>query len=98
MFVARGVGQRLLGLIGLAELPPGSALLFPGCDSVHTAWMRMAIDVVFLDTCGRVLKVRRSLPPWRVTRCRGAAAVLECPAGGADALLSGRCCCAARPA
>ena len=97
-FVARGVGQRLLGLMGLPALPPGSALLLPGCDSVHTLWMRMAIDVVFLDARGRVLAVRRSLPPWRVTCCRGAAAVLEFPAGGADALLSARCCRAATPA
>ena len=98
VFVARSFRQRLLGLMGLRALPPGSALLFPGCDSVHTAWMRMAIDVVFLDPGGRVLAIRRGLRPWRVARCRGAAAVLECPAGGAGALLSGRCCRAAPPA
>ena len=50
----------------------------------------MAIDVLFLDAAGGVLAVRRGLRPWRVARCRGAAAVLECPAGGAEALLSGR--------
>ena len=50
----------------------------------------MAIDVVFLDAGGGVLEVRRGLRPWRVARCRGAAAVLECPAGGAEVLLSGR--------
>ena len=38
--------------MGLPALPPGSALLLPGCDSVHTLWMRMAIDVVFLDARG----------------------------------------------
>lgn len=97
-FVARTVGQRLLGLMGLAALPPGSALLFPGCDSVHTAWMRMAIDVVFLDDGGGVLSVRRALRPWRVTRCRGAVAVLEFPAGGAEVMLSGLCCRAAKRA
>jgi len=96
VYVARSFGQRLLGLMGLRALPPGSALLFPGCDSVHTAWMRMAIDVVFLDAGGGVLAVRR-LRPWRVARCRGAVAVLECPAGGAERLLSGRFCRAERP-
>ncbi len=98
IFVARTAGQRLLGLMGLRAMPPGSALLFPGCDSVHTAWMRMAIDVVFLDADGRVLAVRHRLRPWRVARFRGAVAVLECPAGAADALLSGRCGRAARRA
>ena len=85
IFVARTAAQRLLGLMGLRAMPPGSALLFPGCASVHTAWMRMAIDVVFLDADGRALAVRQRLRPWRVARCRGAAAVLECPAGAADA-------------
>ena len=61
IFVARTAGQRLLGLMGLRAMPPGSALLFPDCGSVHTAWMRMAIDVVFLDADGRVLAVRRGL-------------------------------------
>jgi len=98
IFVARTVGQRLLGLMGLESMPPGSALLLADCRSVHTAWMRMAIDVVFLDADGGVLAVRRGLRPWRVARCRGAAAVLECQAGGADALLSGRCFRAATPA
>ncbi len=98
MFVARGAGQRLLGLMGLRALPTGSALLFPGCGSVHTAWMRMAIDVVFLDADGAVVAVRRGLRPWRVARCRGAASVLECQAGGAERLINhlrGRCCRAA---
>jgi len=89
-YVARSAGRRLLGLMGLRGLPPGCALLLPGCDSVHTAWMRMTIDVLFLDAGGGVLAVRRGLRPWRVARCRGAAAVLECPAGGAEPLLSGR--------
>lgn len=98
--MARSVRERLLGLMGLGALPAGSALLFPRCDSVHTAWMRVPIDVAFLAADGRVLEVRRSLGPWRVTRCRGAAAVLECRAGGFDSLaLSGRRCCrAATPA
>ena len=91
IFVARTGGQRLLGLMGLRAMPPGSALLFPRCASVHTAWMRMAIDVVFLDADGRALAVRHRLRPWRVARCRAAVAVVECPAGTADVLLSGRC-------
>ena len=95
-FVARSARQRLLGLMGVRSLPPGSALLIPGCDSVHTAWMRMAIDVVFLDADGHVLAIRRGMRPWRMARCRGAAAVLECPAGSAELVLSRRCCRAAR--
>ncbi len=81
--MARTFAQRLLGLAGLREIPPGCALLIPGCDSVHTGWMRFAIDVVFLDADGHVLRVVASLAPWRVARCRGAAAVVETRAGEA---------------
>jgi uncharacterized membrane protein (UPF0127 family) len=98
LFVARSFRERLLGLMGLSGLPDESALLLPGCDSVHTAWMRFAIDVVFLDADARVVDVRRGLEPWQAAHCPGADAVIECPAGSADALLSGRCCREARPA
>ena len=33
---------------------------------VHPFFMRMAIDVLFVDAEGRVLETRRALPPWRL--------------------------------
>ena len=67
---------RLLGLAFVRELPPGHALLIPRCRSVHTFGMRFAIDVVFLDERGRVIRVARAVPPRRVRplpgRVRGA--------------------------
>ena len=84
--VARTVGQRLVGLAGLAEVPADRALLIPGCASVHTAWMRVAIDVVFLDAEGGVLRVVPGLAPWRMAGCHGARAVVETAAGCAEAL------------
>lgn len=83
LFVARGFRQRLLGLAGLAAMPPDCALLIDECDSVHTAWMRFAIDVVFLDSGGEPLRVVSGLPPWRVARWRGARAVVETRADAA---------------
>ncbi len=73
-------------LLGLALLRPGRAgegLLIPRCRSVHTFGMRFAIDVVFLDRERRALSVRRSVARNRVVGHRGAAAVLELPAGRA---------------
>jgi uncharacterized membrane protein (UPF0127 family) len=75
--VARSPRARLLGLALLGELPAGTALLIPGCGSVHTIGMRFSIDVLFLDGAGRPLREVRGLRPWRVASCRGAAAVLE---------------------
>jgi hypothetical protein len=45
-------------------------------------FMRFAIDAVFLDRAGRVVRVADRLPPWRmVIAARGASEVLELPAG-----------------
>jgi hypothetical protein len=46
--------------------------------------MRFAIDVVFLDSWGWPIKVRRGVRPMRVLWCRQAAAVLEMRADAAD--------------
>jgi uncharacterized membrane protein (UPF0127 family) len=58
-------------------------MLLRPASSIHTAFMRFAIDAVFLDGEGRVLKVAAELRPWRTSACRGARAVLELPAGEA---------------
>ena len=81
---------RLLGLALLRdELPSGHALLLPRCRSVHTAGMRFAIDVVFLDETGQVLRVAHAVPPLRLVRCPGAFAVLEARAGEAHLFTGG---------
>src|SRR3954470_245382 len=73
---------RLLGLAWLRSVPPGHALLIPDCRSVHTFGMRFPLDVVFLDSRGRALRVVRGVRPRRVLVCRGAFAVLERPSAG----------------
>jgi uncharacterized membrane protein (UPF0127 family) len=82
LFVARSRRSRLFGLALMARAPPRSALLLPRCRSVHTAGMRFALDVVFLDAAGNVLQAVVGVPPWRVVSCREAVAVLEVPAAG----------------
>ena len=64
--IAGGFLQRARGLLLRPPLAENEALLLPGCASVHTFGMRYTIDVVFLDPLGRVLRVARSLRPWRV--------------------------------
>ena len=74
--------QRLVGLLGRASLPVGEALLITPCNSIHTFFMRMPIDVVFLDAQDTVVRLLHALPPWRATRpIPAACAVLELPAG-----------------
>ncbi|HEX6153596.1 MAG TPA: DUF192 domain-containing protein [Solirubrobacterales bacterium] len=77
--VAKDFRTRLLGLSrrDLADAGPG--LLIPRCASVHTFGMRFPLDLFFLDRRGRVISVRRGVPPRRVVWQRGARSVLEIP-------------------
>lgn len=82
-FLAETMFARLRGLLGRSGLPWGEGMLLRPAASVHTAFMRFTIDVVFLDREDRVVKVAAELRPWRAAGCRGARAVLELPAGEA---------------
>jgi uncharacterized protein len=74
---------RMRGLLGRRELPSGEGILLRPASSVHMAFMRFAIDAVFLDRDLRVVKIAADLQPWRAAGSRGAKAVLELPAGEA---------------
>jgi uncharacterized protein len=80
---ATTVWPRLKGLLGRSSLEPGEGLLLRPANSVHTAFMRFAIDAVFVDRDLRVIDVEAGLRPWRMAGRRGARAVLELPAGEA---------------
>ena len=74
---------RMKGLLGRASLPSGRGILLRPASSVHTAFMRFPIDVVFLDRDNRVVKIAPEIAPWKVSAGRGAKSVLELPAGEA---------------
>lgn len=77
--VADCLRTRLRGLAWREQADAGPGLLIPGCSSVHTFGMRFELDLYFLDKAGRVVAVRRRVPPRRVVWKRGACAVLEMP-------------------
>jgi uncharacterized membrane protein (UPF0127 family) len=74
---------RMRGLLGRDDLPAGDGILIRPASSIHTAFMRFPIDVVFLDRDLVVLKVVPDLGPWRIAACRRARSVLELAAGEA---------------
>jgi uncharacterized protein len=81
-----GTGEsRRKGLLGRASLPTGGGLWITPCESVHTFFMRFAIDLVYLDRKLTVRKVRSSVGPWRLSACFRAHSVLELPAGTVEA-------------
>ncbi len=69
------------GLKGRRSLPAGEGLLLRPASSIHTAFMRFPIDVVFLDRRLRVVGIAEHVRPWRIAGRRGARAVLELSAG-----------------
>src|SRR5437764_13073879 len=71
---------RLRGLLGRSGLSSGEGMLLRPASSIHTAFMRFAIDAVFLDRGDRVLTVAAELPPWRLAACNGSRALLGLPA------------------
>jgi uncharacterized protein len=74
---------RMRGLLGRRDLARGEGLLLRPASSIHMAFMRFAIDAVFLDRDGRVLKVAHDLRPWRMAAASRAKAVVELPSGEA---------------
>jgi uncharacterized membrane protein (UPF0127 family) len=81
--LAETMFARMRGLLGRSGLSSGEGILLRPAGSVHTAFMRFSIDVVFLDREDRVLKVAADLRPWKAAGCKGARTVLELPAGEA---------------
>lgn len=81
-FAARSVWSRTVGLLGRAGLKHGEALLIEPCSSIHTAFMRFTIDVLYLDRAGQVVKAIDTMKPFRVSaKWTGAHSVLELPSG-----------------
>ena len=77
--------SRNRGLLGRPRLDDGSALILAPCSSIHTFFMRFAIDVLFVKKDGRVVKMYPALPAWRIAFALGAFAAIELPAGTAAA-------------
>ncbi len=59
--------EAMAGLLPRSSLENDEGLWFRNHSSVHTFFMRFAIDVAFVDGSGRVIALYHSLKPWRHT-------------------------------
>ncbi|MCY1080804.1 DUF192 domain-containing protein [Archangium lansingense] len=83
---AESFSARFVGLMGRRSLAFGEGLHIVPCNSIHTFFMRIPIDVAFLDRDGVIVKQFLALPPWRATSVYfQAKSVLELPAGALQA-------------
>lgn len=76
--------RRMRGLLGRDHLRAGEGMLLQPAPSIHTAFMRFAIDVLFVDGTLRVTKIVGNLRPWRMTSARHTRGVVELAGGEAD--------------
>ena len=74
---------RRTGLLKHTHLDPGTGLWIVPCESVHTFFMKFAIDLVYVDRKHKVRKVRHAVGPWRLSACLTAHSILELPPGTA---------------
>lgn len=79
--VADTAARRSKGLLGRTGLGQGEGLWIVPCEAIHTFAMKFPIDLVYLDRQRRVLKVRRSVRPARISACLRAHSVLELRSG-----------------
>ena len=78
--IADDYWSRLVGWQFRGTPRRGSGLLLAPCSSIHTFFVRFALDLVMLDREGRVLEVRRDVRPWRaVLPTDPTCAILEVP-------------------
>jgi uncharacterized membrane protein (UPF0127 family) len=77
---AHTLWERFRGLLLAPPLPPGEALWLPACGAVHTAFLRGAVDLLFLQG-KRIVRVSSEVAPWRALACPGADSVIELAAG-----------------
>jgi len=73
--------KRRTGLLKHDHLDPGQGLWIVPCESVHSFFMKFAIDLIYLDRNKKVRKVRHRMVPWRLSACLTAHSILELPAG-----------------
>lgn len=81
---------RTKGLLGRSSLPAGEGLWIKRCNSIHTFFMRFAIDAVFVDSDLKVVSMYQDLKPWRITWLHfSASSVFELPAGTLTGTIDG---------
>ena len=80
--IAESLWERTRGLLGRESLANGHGLWIQRTNSVHTFFMRFALDLIFIDRHLKVCRVYHDVkagrliwPVWR------ASSVLELPAG-----------------
>lgn len=77
---------RMRGLLGRKSLPFGEGIILRPASSIHTLFMRFAIDVIYLDAADRVIKTVPNLVPYRFSSAPKARTTVELASGALSGL------------
>jgi uncharacterized membrane protein (UPF0127 family) len=84
--VAQNFVTRTIGLLLKKSFLKGEALIIKPCCSIHTFFMRFAIDVVFVNKKNEVVASYSNVVPWRVLPIHPSSwYVIELPVGSVEA-------------
>lgn len=84
--IAESFFDKLFGLMGRRHMLFGTGMLLHPCSSIHTCFMTIPIDVLYINKDRKVLAIDRVLEPWRIGTIKlGTSMVLELPPGTATA-------------
>lgn len=71
--------QRLIGLMFKRSSSNIQGMLFSKAPFIHTCFMFMPIDIIFLDKQKKVIKINKNVRPWRLASCKESSFTLELP-------------------
>ncbi|MDY7547401.1 DUF192 domain-containing protein [Glaciimonas sp. Gout2] len=83
--IANNFWKRAVGLLGSLPLNDQQGMLISPCNSIHTCFMRLPIDAVFIDLDGNIMRIVEHIRPWKFAAAK-AHSCLELSAGNAARL------------
>ena len=78
---ASGFMDRFMGLMGQKSISEDLVMYFPACNSIHTYFMKIPIDVIMLDRKGQIVFIRENVVPWNMAFCFMAKDTIEMKSG-----------------
>lgn len=80
--VAKNFFTRTIGLLSRKSLSKEEGLVIKPCSSIHTFFMKFAIDVLFVNKKGQIIALYENVKPWRILPLHFTSSyVIELPAG-----------------
>lgn len=63
--LAESFFERLKGLMFVKSMKGFDGLLIKNCNSVHNCFVRFSLDLVFVDSDFKIIRILRGFKPWR---------------------------------